>query len=130
MSPSRSRLLPPPGTIEHCPVDTALAVVRGQWKGTILWLLSDRPMRTSELRRRIPNISERMLIRHLQELVADGVLLRHDAGTVPPHVTYSVSEYGRTLEPVVQALCSWGAEHLDRQGADRPDSGQPPAPHP
>lgn len=119
MSSSRSRLLRPPETVEHCPVDTALAVIRGRWKGTILWLLSDRPMRTSELRRRIPNISERMLIRHLQELVADGVLDRHDAGTVPPHVTYSVSEYGRTLEPVVRALCNWGSEHLDRETADR-----------
>ncbi|MCD4533164.1 helix-turn-helix transcriptional regulator [Nocardioides sp. cx-169] len=114
MPPSSSRLPRPPETVEHCPVDTALAVIRGRWKGTILWLLSERPMRTSELRRRIPRISERMLIRHLQELVGDGVLDRHDAGTVPPHVTYSVSEYGRTLEPVVRALCSWGGDHLDR----------------
>lgn len=118
MSPAKPRPVLPPETVEHCPVDTALAVIRGRWKGTILWMLSDRPMRTSELRRRIPNISERMLIRHLQELVADGVLDRHDAGTVPPHVTYSVSDYGRTLEPVVQALCGWGSDHLDRQAAD------------
>lgn len=120
MDPSSSPSLRPPETVEQCPVDTALAVVRGRWKGTILWLLSDRPMRTSELRRRIPNISERMLIRHLRELVADGVLDRHDAGTVPPHVTYSVTDYGRTLEPVVQALCDWGREHLDRQAAALP----------
>ncbi|MGN7247573.1 winged helix-turn-helix transcriptional regulator [Janibacter anophelis] len=105
----------PPETIEHCPVDTALSVIRGRWKGTILWLLGDRPMRTSELRRAIPGISERMLIRHLHELVADGIIERHDAGTVPPHVTYSVSEYGRTLEPVVRALCDWGGSHLERE---------------
>lgn len=119
MRRSRSRLLQPPESIEHCPVDTALAVIRGRWKGTILWLLIDRPMRTGELRRRIPGISERMLIRHLQQLVADGVLDRHDARTMPPHVTYSVSDYGRTLEPVVHALCDWGSNHLDRHPAAR-----------
>lgn len=118
MPPAPLPLQRPPETVEHCPVDTALAVIRGRWKGTILWLLSERPMRTSELRRRIPGISERMLIRHLRELVADGILDRHDAGTVPPHVTYSVSEYGRTLEPVVRALCSWGSEHLNHRGTD------------
>lgn len=104
----------PPDTVDRCPVDAALAVIRGRWKGTILWLLNDRPMRTGELRRRIPNISERMLIRRLQELVADGVLDRVDAGTVPPHVTYAISEYGRTLGPVVEQLCAWGSRHLER----------------
>lgn len=115
VDPATHGLPHPPEMVEHCPVDTALAVVRGRWKGTILWLLSDRPMRTGELRRRIPGISERMLIRHLHELVDDGVVDRADAGTVPPHVTYSVSEYGRTLEPAVRALCDWGNDHLARR---------------
>ena len=95
----------------ECPVDTALSVIGGRWKATILWRLSERPMRTSELRRSIPAVTERMLIRHLQELVRDGVLVRIDAGTVPPHVTYELSEYGQTLAPVVGALCEWGRGH-------------------
>jgi DNA-binding HxlR family transcriptional regulator len=53
--------------ISPCPIDTMLSVVDGRWKGTILWRLLDGPMRTSELRRSIPGITERMLIRHLQE---------------------------------------------------------------
>ncbi len=103
--------------LRECPVDTALSVIGGRWKATILWRLSERPMRTSELRRSIPAITERMLIRHLQELVRDGVLTRIDAGTVPPHVTYELSEYGQTLAPVVGALCEWGRGHQRRGGA-------------
>lgn len=102
-------------TTEECPVDAALGVIRGRWKGTILWRLEDGPLRTSQLRRSIPGISERMLIRHLHELVEDGVVERRDHGTVPPHVTYAVSPYGRTLAPLVWSLCAWGEEHLRRQ---------------
>ena len=98
----------------ECPIDAALRVVDGRWKGTILWRLVDGPLRTGQLRRLIPQMSERMLIRHLRELVDDGILERHDAGTVPPRVDYSISPYGRTLLPVLQALCGWGRIHLER----------------
>ncbi|MDD7811514.1 helix-turn-helix domain-containing protein [Mycobacterium sp. CSUR Q5927] len=100
--------------VSDCPIDAALSVVNGRWKGTILWRLTDGPMRTAELRRSIPGITERMLIRHLHELVADGIIDRHDAGTVPPCVHYSISEYGQTLAPVLAQLCEWGRVHLSR----------------
>ncbi|HLY42100.1 MAG TPA: helix-turn-helix domain-containing protein [Terracidiphilus sp.] len=89
-----------------------LAVIDGRWKGTILWRLSERPMRTSELRRSIPEITERMLIRHLQELVRDGILVRRQQKTVPPCVYYSISKYGWTLVPVLETICAWGRNHL------------------
>jgi len=98
----------------QCPVDAAVSVIAGRWKGTILWRLCDGPMRTGELRRSIPGITERMLIRHLQELVADGIINRHDAQEVPPRVTYSISEYGQTLVPLVGQLCNWGEAHMAR----------------
>ncbi|ORW22559.1 HxlR family transcriptional regulator [Mycolicibacter nonchromogenicus] len=101
-------------TVSDCPIDAALSVINGRWKGTILWRLTDGPMRTAELRRSIPGITERMLIRHLQELVADGIIDRHDAGTIPPCVHYSISEYGQTLAPVLAQLCEWGRIHLAR----------------
>jgi DNA-binding HxlR family transcriptional regulator len=100
--------------ISECPIDTTLTVIDGRWKGTILWRLFDGPMRTAELRRSIPEITERMLIRHLHELVDAGILDRHDAGTVPPCVHYSISEYGMTLAPVLQSLCDWGRNHMQR----------------
>ena len=55
--------------VSDCPIDAALTVIDGRWKGTIMWRLLDGPMRTAELRRSIPDITERMLIRHLRELV-------------------------------------------------------------
>src|ERR1700723_1014585 len=84
--------------VSACPIDAMLSVVDGRWKGTILWRLSDGPLRTSELRRSIPEITERMLIRHLQDLVRDGILIRHQEDTVPPRVRYSISTYGWTLD--------------------------------
>jgi DNA-binding HxlR family transcriptional regulator len=102
--------------ISPCPIDAMLSVVDGRWKGTILWRLLDGPMRTSELRRSIPGITERMLIRHLQELVSDGILLRREDRNVPPSVRYSISEYGMTLVPVLEEICEWGRKHLARLG--------------
>ncbi len=100
--------------VSECPIDTTLTVIDGRWKGTILWRLFDGPMRTAELRRSIPDITERMLIRHLHELVDAGIIERHDARTVPPCVHYSISDYGMTLAPVLQALCDWGRNHMER----------------
>ncbi|GIE51641.1 transcriptional regulator [Amorphoplanes nipponensis] len=96
-----------------------MSVIAGRWKGTILWRLVDGQMRTGELRRSIPGITERMLIRHVQELVADGIIDRHDAKEVPPRVAYSISEYGWTLVPLVAQLCSWGEVHLARTAPTR-----------
>jgi DNA-binding HxlR family transcriptional regulator len=100
--------------ISPCPIDAMLSVVDGRWKGTILWRLSEGPMRTSELRRSIPEITERMLIRHLQELVRDGILIRHQGATRAPRVHYAISPYGQTLLPVLEVICAWGRRHLQR----------------
>ena len=100
--------------ISPCPLDAALSIVDGRWKGTILWRLSEAPMRTSELRRSIPGITERMLIRHLKDLVRDGILLREEESSVPPCVRYRLSPYGLTLAPHLEALCDWGRTHLKR----------------
>ena len=100
--------------LSACPIDAMLSVIDGRWKGTILWRLSEGPLRTSELRRSIPDITERMLIRHLQDLVRDGILIRHQENTLPPCVRYSISKYGLTLVPVLETICEWGRVHLHR----------------
>lgn len=97
-----------------CPIDAMLSVLDGRWKGTILWRLSTGPMRTSELRRSIPGITERMLIRHLHEMVHDGILIRRQKRAAPPFVQYSISKYGLTLLPVLEVICAWGRCHLQR----------------
>jgi DNA-binding HxlR family transcriptional regulator len=96
----------------ECPIDAMLSVIDGRWKGTILWRLTEGPMRTSELRRSIPGITERMLIRHLQELVHDGILVRQQENAVPPCVRYSISDYGMTMMPALEVICTWGRKHL------------------
>lgn len=114
--------------IGECPIDATLSVIDGRWKGTILWRLADGPMRTAELRRSIPDITERMLIRHLHELVDAGIIARHDAGTVPPCVHYSVTAYGSTLAPVLQALCDWGRTHMEIRQRKKPQRTRAAAP--
>jgi DNA-binding HxlR family transcriptional regulator len=99
--------------VSACPIDAMLSVIDGRWKGTILWRLSEGPMRTGELRRSIPGITERMLIRHLQELVRDGILVRRQTRNMPPCVWYSISEYGLTLVPVLEIICKWGRTHIE-----------------
>lgn len=101
--------------ISPCPIDATLSIIDGRWKGTILWRLLDGPMRTSELRKSIPEITERMLLRHLREMTESGILNRHQEQGSPLRVRYSLTPYGMTLVPVLDALCTWGREHLKRE---------------
>jgi DNA-binding HxlR family transcriptional regulator len=100
-----------------CPVQTAIGIIGGKWKAGILFRLQGGPMRLSALLRAMPWISERVLIRQLKELVAVGVVARHDHQTLPPRVDYSLTDYGQTLAPILQAIGAWGQAHI---AADRP----------
>jgi DNA-binding HxlR family transcriptional regulator len=110
--------------ISQCPIDAMLSVIDGRWKGTILWRLSEGPMRTSELHRSIPGMTERMLIRHLQELVQDGILVRTQKSSLPPCVHYSISKYGMSLLPVLEVICDWGRSHLKRRETAPPSAAR------
>jgi len=101
--------------ISPCPIDAALSVIDGRWKGTILWQLLDGPMRTNELRKSIPQITERMLLRHLREMTDAGILERHQERGLPLRVRYSLTPYGMTLVPVLNVLCTWGRGHLKHE---------------
>src|ERR1700743_3879473 len=94
--------------ISPCPIDVTLSVIDGRWKGTILWRLLDGPMRTHELRKSIPEITERMLLRHLREMTGAGILERHQEQGLPLRVRYSLTAYGRTLVPVLGFHSSCG----------------------
>ncbi|TIP24248.1 MAG: helix-turn-helix transcriptional regulator [Mesorhizobium sp.] len=107
---------------EACGLGPAFRVINGKWKGTILWLCRKQPRRPGELRRLIPDVSEKMLIQHLREMVADGLLDRHDFGEIPPRVEYSVTDLGRELDDVLAPLAHWGLKHADRLTRDHPMS--------
>ena len=95
-----------------CPVEQTLDVVGGRWKAILLFHLLVTPtLRFGELRRRLPAATQRMLTLQLRELERDGCIERKVYAEVPPKVEYSLTPFGRTLEPVVAALCSWGMEH-------------------
>jgi len=96
-------------------VKTTLNVLGGKWKILILWHLKDETKRFGELKRLIPEISEKMLIQQLRELERDEIVHRNVYPNVPPKVEYSFTDYGRSLEPVLQSLCNWGEAHLNRR---------------
>jgi len=98
----------------RCPVEATLDVIGGKWKAVILFWLRDEVCRFGELRRKIPDISERMLTQHLRELEEDGIVQRKVYAVVPPKVEYSLTAYGRTLRPITEMLCAWGKKHLRR----------------
>jgi DNA-binding HxlR family transcriptional regulator len=73
-----------------------------------------RAERANELRKSLPEITERMLLRHLRDMTEAGVLERRQEQGLPLRVHYSLTPYGQTLVPVLDVLCSWGREHLKR----------------
>jgi len=99
---------------EGCPVEAALEVIGGKWKGVVLYHLLTDTIRFNELRRLIPEVTQRMLTKQLRELEADHLIVRKVYPEVPPKVEYSMSEYGKTLAPVVNALKDWGTKHKQK----------------
>jgi DNA-binding HxlR family transcriptional regulator len=97
-----------------CGLEAALDVVGGKWKVLILWFLRVTPRRFGELRREIGGISEKMLIQHLKEMEADGIVTRKDYKEVPPRVEYALTSFGQSLLEALVPLCTWGQEHMDR----------------
>lgn len=99
----------------ECPMEAANRVFGGKWKPGILFRLAERTYRFSELKREMPWISERVLIRQLKELVADGIVARTDYQQVPPRVEYSLTQHGRTLTPLLRSMARWGAQHIEKE---------------
>lgn len=96
---------------EGCPVEAALEVIGGKWKGLALYHLSDGTKRFNELKRLCGAVTQRTLTKQLRELEADGMVSRTVHPVVPPHVDYALTAKGRALVPVLEALREWGAAH-------------------
>ena len=97
------------------PVQVTLGVIGGKWKPAILWQLGESTKRFSELARAIEGITQKMLTQQLRELEADGLVSRKVYPEVPPKVEYAISQYGKTLEPVLTSMCEWGKKHKERK---------------
>jgi DNA-binding HxlR family transcriptional regulator len=95
-----------------CPVEATLDLIDGKWKGVVLYHLDTETLRFNELRRRLKEVSQRMLTKQLRELEEAALITRTVYPEVPPKVEYALSAKGRTLRPVIRALQLWGENHL------------------
>lgn len=103
----------------YCPFELSLQVIGGKWKPIILYHLGrGGVLRFGELRRTMPNITQKMLTRQLRELEADGMVHRKVYAQVPPRVEYSLSPLGTSVIPVLDALCAWGVTYEKTYGAE------------
>ncbi len=95
----------------ECPLTTAMGVIGGKWKVVIIGHLYDGEKRFGELKRLIcGNITQKMLTQQLRELEEDGLIHREIFKEIPPKVEYSLTEFGRSLSPILAELTKWGEE--------------------
>lgn len=106
-----------PNPIEGCPLAAAFAAIGGKWKLTILYWLAHGELHFAGLQRRAAPISPKVLAEQLRELEADGIVDRMPTGAVPAPVIYQLTDYGKTLLPVVEIVRVWGEGHLRRSSA-------------
>lgn len=100
-------------------VEATLEVIGGKWKCVILCHLTHGKLRTSDLKRLMPAITQKMLIQQLRELEQDGIVNRISYNQVPPKVEYELSDYGRTLQSILDSLCAWGERHIIKEYGDK-----------
>ena len=103
-----------PNPVEGCPLTAALAAIGGKWKLIIVYFLAESPKHFAALRKAMPGISQKVLTQQLRELISDGIVNREAKGTVPAPVEYSLTEYGRSVVPLVEDVRVWGRAHLER----------------
>ena len=105
-----------------CPIRNVLARISDKWSLLVMYVLnnhSSSPMRFSELRKRIPDISQKMLTSTLRTLECDGYISRQVFAEVPPRVEYSLTERAHSLIPIVDNLIGWAQDHMAEIMTDR-----------
>lgn len=109
-----------------CPVEATLDVIGGKWKGVILYYLLGGTLRFGELRRHLPDITQRMLTLQLRELERDGIVERTVYAEVPPRVEYRLTCFGQSLEPILLQLRDWGDRWVGQIQAHKLAAAQEP----
>lgn len=98
----------------HCPVEATISQIGGKYKAIILYhLQTDEILRFNQLQKYIPQATAKMLSQQLRELEADGLIHREVYPVVPPKTEYTLTKRGKTLSPVINALCDWGKTYMD-----------------
>lgn len=97
----------------NCPVEVTLSLIGGKYKSIILYHLIEKTFRFNELQKLIPQATPKMLTQQLRELESDGLIIRTVYPVVPPKTEYCLSEFGKSLIPIINAMCDWGNNYLD-----------------
>jgi DNA-binding HxlR family transcriptional regulator len=111
--------------ISDCPLTAALAAIGGKWKLIIIYWLAESPRHFAALRQLMPSISKKVLAQQLRELSADHIVRRERTGRAPSPVIYSLTDYGRSILPITEAVRLWGRGHIQHFEAElvaSPDS--------
>ena len=96
-----------------CPLEVTMEIIGGKYKGVIIGHLIDKTLRYNELQKLISHATPKMLIQQLKELEADGIIQRKLYPVVPPKTEYSLTDFGQTLAPILDAMCDWGTNYLN-----------------
>ncbi len=107
------------GETFHCAMDITMKFIGGKWKTVVLWYLKNKTLRFGELKKLIPDITEKMLSLQIKALEADGLVKREVYPEVPLRVEYSLTEFGKTLMPVLESIAKWGRDLGEQQGKMR-----------
>ncbi|MEW6735387.1 MAG: helix-turn-helix domain-containing protein [Acidobacteriota bacterium] len=103
-----------PNLVSGCPLTAALAAIGGKWKLIIVYWLAESPKHFAALRQAIPSISQKVLTQQLRELINDDIVRRQPTGAIPAPVEYSLTDYGRSLLPLLEDIRRWGRAHMER----------------
>ena len=114
---SEGEIFPMERELPACPVETTLLMISDKWKVLILRDLLDGTKRFSELRRSVGNVSQKVLTANLRQMERDGLVHREVYPEVPPRVEYSLTETGRTLQPIIEAMKDWGTQYKAEHAA-------------
>lgn len=101
------------GKSYNCNIELCLDLIGGKWKALVLFHLIKSAIRSGDLKRMLPGISDKMFTQTVRQLEEDELLNREVFPVVPPKVEYSLSERGKTLIPVLKKMCAWGDEFRD-----------------
>ena len=100
----------------NCPVVATLDMIGGKYKALILWHLVDGTRRFGELRKLIPQATQKMLTQQLRELEEDNLVIRKAYPVVPPKVEYQLSDLGKSIKPILDAMRKWGTDYMKKSG--------------
>ncbi|MBK7850457.1 MAG: helix-turn-helix transcriptional regulator [Bacteroidetes bacterium] len=104
------------GQTFHCALDVTMNFIGGKWKTVVIWYLRKDKKRFGELKKHIPDITEKMLSLTLRQLESDGLVERTVFAEVPPRVEYSLTAHGKSLLPLVEEMAAWGRKKTKEEG--------------